>query len=364
MPPADAFRFRALDGDDRAILAAILPAMIPSAGVTATIEGFDTAVAGLTPAVQAEVAQLFAILRIPVLRVLATGLTVPWDRATAQEVARFLTRWRFSPILESSCGLRRAPSTLDGRMVRKRRGVAGHRLSRPSGPAIDDLDAVRRGIESGWRAYDASTFSRDQTYEADVAIVGTGAGGGTAAEILSGAGLRVILVEEGPLWTSSDFHMLERESYPNLYQESAGRKTKDKGINILQGRSVGGSTTVNWTSSFRTPPATLAYWRERFGLADFDESDLAPWFARMEARLNVKPWAKPPNANNDVLRVGAQRLGIPAATIPRNVKGCWNLGYCGLGCPTNAKQSMLVTTIPAALAKGATLLSRARAWSS
>jgi choline dehydrogenase-like flavoprotein len=125
------------------------------------------------------------------------------------------------------------------------------------------VDALRRGIEGGWKAYDASTFMQDHTYEADVAIVGTGAGGGTAAEILSDAGLRVILVEEGPLWTSTDFHMLERESYPNLYQESAGRKTKDKGINILQGRSVGGSTTVNWTTSLRTPSATLAYWRKR-----------------------------------------------------------------------------------------------------
>jgi len=39
----------------------------------------------------------------------------------------------------------------------------------------------------------------------------------------------------------------------------------------------------------------------------------------------------------------------------RNVKGCYNLGSCGMGCPTNAKQSMLVTTIPFALDKGATL---------
>ncbi|MGR4065395.1 MAG: GMC family oxidoreductase N-terminal domain-containing protein, partial [Vulcanimicrobiaceae bacterium] len=205
-------------------------------------------------------------------------------------------------------------------------------------------------------------FTADRTFEADVAIVGSGAGGGTAAEILSDAGLRVILVEEGPLWTSSDFRMLERESYPNLYQESAGRKTKDKGINILQGRSVGGSTTVNWTTSLRTPPQTPAYWRERFGLPDFEERELAPWFARVEERLNVKPWGEPPNANNDVLRIGAAKLGIPTQTIPRNVKGCWNLGYCGLGCPTNAKQSMLVTTIPAALSKGAVLLSRTRAW--
>ena len=47
--------------------------------------------------------------------------------------------------------------------------------------------------------------------------------------------------------------------------------------------------------------------------------------------------------------------------IPRNVRGCWNIGYCGMGCPTGAKQSMLVTTLPSALAKGATLVSRLRA---
>ncbi|MDH5434719.1 MAG: GMC family oxidoreductase, partial [Gammaproteobacteria bacterium] len=42
------------------------------------------------------------------------------------------------------------------------------------------------------------------------------------------------------------------------------------------------------------------------------------------------------------------------------VNGCANLGYCGTGCPINAKQSMLVTTIPAALNHGATLMSRTR----
>ena len=63
--------------------------------------------------------------------------------------------------------------------------------------------------------------------------------------------------------------MRESEAYPELYQESAARKTRDKAINILQGRCVGGGTTVNWTSSFRTPPATLAFWQREFGLAGF-----------------------------------------------------------------------------------------------
>jgi hypothetical protein len=88
---------------------------------------------------------------------------------------------------------------------------------------------------------------------------------------------------------------------------------------------------------------------------------LAPYFAQAEQRLNITPWLVPPNENNDLLRRGAAKLGIPASAISRNVKGCWNLGSCGLGCPTNAKQSMLVTTIPAALDLGAHLLVETRA---
>ena len=197
--------------------------------------------------------------------------------------------------------------------------------------------------------------------EADVAIVGTGAGGGVAAEILANAGLQVVMIEEGPLASSKDFRMRESQAYPQLYQESAARKTEDKGINILQGRCVGGSTTVNWTSSFRTPPQTLEFWRRTFGLEELTVEELAPWFAMMERRLNIETWTVAPNENNDILRRGATRLGIPTATMRRNVNGCWNLGYCGEGCPTNAKQSMLVTTIPAALSRGAVLVSRARA---
>ena len=222
-------------------------------------------------------------------------------------------------------------------------------------------DVIAEGLASGWRVHDASRLDGDLKLDADVAIVGTGAGGGTAAEILANAGLRVVMIEEGPLRSSSDFHMLESEAYPQLYQESAGRKTKDKAIGILQGRCVGGSTTVNWTSSFRTPPATLNYWQRGFGLTELTVEELAPWFAAMESRLNIAVWSAAPNGNNDALLRGAERLGIPTGTMQRNVTGCWNLGYCGLGCPTQAKQSMLVTTIPAALSQGAVLVSRARA---
>jgi choline dehydrogenase-like flavoprotein len=81
----------------------------------------------------------------------------------------------------------------------------------------------------------------------------------------------------------------------------------------------------------------------------------------VETRLGIQPWLTPPNTNNDLLKRGATTLGIPVASMRRNVQGCWNIGYCGVGCPTNAKQSMLVTTIPAALDRGAWLYARTRA---
>jgi len=223
------------------------------------------------------------------------------------------------------------------------------------------LDPVRAGVANGWKVIDASTLTSPRTLEADAVIVGTGAGGGVTAEILADAGFSVVLIEEGPLKSSTDFRMREADAYQELYQESAARKTRDKAISILQGRCVGGGTTVNWTSSFRTPPATLVHWARAFGIEGFGSDDLAPWFERMEARLSIAPWTVPPNANNAALAIGTARLGYRSATIHRNVKGCRNLGYCGMGCPTNAKQSMLLTAIPAALDRGATLVTRARA---
>jgi choline dehydrogenase-like flavoprotein len=221
-------------------------------------------------------------------------------------------------------------------------------------------DPVQAGLARGWKVVDAAAATRDQDLEFDVVIVGSGAGGGVTAEILAEAGLNVAIVEEGPLAGSSEFNMREREAYPRLYQESAGRQTLDKGITILQGRCVGGGTTINWTSSFRTPPRTLAHWAGAHGLKTVSESALAPWFERMEQRLAIGPWGVAPNANNDALKRGCEKLGIPFGYIRRNVKGCANLGYCGMGCPLNAKQSMLVTTLPAALDRGATLVQRAR----
>ena len=222
------------------------------------------------------------------------------------------------------------------------------------------FDFIGHAFDTRWQHVDAGAQHGDLQLEGDVVVIGTGAGGGTAAYCLARAGLDVILLEEGPLRTARDFKLQERSAYPELYQEAAARKTADKAIAILQGRAVGGSTLVNWTTSLRTPEPTLDHWHQRHGWSMADAAAMAPWFADAEARHGVMPWPTPPNPNNAILGRGLAALGGQGKVVPRNVSGCWNLGACGLGCPTNAKQSALVALLPTVLDRGGRLLSRVR----
>ena len=89
---------------------------------------------------------------------------------------------------------------------------------------------------------------------------------------------------------------------------------------------------------------------------------MLPHFEAVEKRLDIHTWEElPPNANNSALAKGCEALGYEWHLTRRNVNGCANSGLCGLGCPINAKKGMLVTTIPSALDKGATIVSCAEA---
>jgi choline dehydrogenase-like flavoprotein len=202
----------------------------------------------------------------------------------------------------------------------------------------------------------------DLATECDYCVVGSGAGGSMAAAVLAESGARVVIVEEGGHFTRKDFNMEESWAYPALYQDHGNRATDDLSIIILQGRAVGGGTTVNWTSSFRTPESTLKLWSSRHGVVGIDSATLAPHFTAVEERLSIREGNPDDvNANNRKLLEGARKLGWQPELIRRNVKGCARLGYCGMGCPIDAKQSALITYVPDALEAGATLFTNARA---
>ena len=173
--------------------------------------------------------------------------------------------------------------------------------------------------------------SEDQDLTCDVCIIGSGAGGAVLAAGLAERGLDVVVLEEGGWFTKADFNLEEGSAYPMLYQGRGGRATADLAITVLQGRSVGGSTTVNWTTCFRTPDTVLSHWESEWGITGLGSEALTPHFEAVESRLGIEPWPENiANANNRVLYDGCQKLGWEAQATRRNVRECGNTGYCGL----------------------------------
>ena len=217
-------------------------------------------------------------------------------------------------------------------------------------------------IRSSASVVDGSKVTADLELDADVCIIGTGAGGAFTAATLAQAGLSVLMLEEGGYYTHADFTMREKDTEPRLFQEGMARTTADAGIAILQGRAVGGTTVVNWTTSFRTPEDVVEHWKKKHGVGGFAYADLLPHYELIEKRLSIaKVGYGAMNPNNRTLYDGCKKLGWEVDTLRRNVYACLQTGFCHLGCPINAKRSMLVTLIPDAIDAGARLVFRARA---
>jgi choline dehydrogenase-like flavoprotein len=105
----------------------------------------------------------------------------------------------------------------------------------------------------------------------------------------------------------------------------------------------------------------LDNWERGLGLEGTGARAMEPYFAAAEAILHTEPNHEDTYGGNTHLFLrGASALGWPVARAPRNMRRCVGLNNCALGCPTGAKQSMLVTEVPRALAAGASLLTHAR----
>ena len=219
------------------------------------------------------------------------------------------------------------------------------------------------------------------TDEVDFAIVGTGAGGGVMAARLAEAGFTVVAFDAGAFYRPlSDFASDER-SQDKLYwtddRISTGPDAIEFGSNN-SGRAVGGSTVHFQMVALRFRPDWFRS-RSRLGYArdwPVDPREMWAAYKKVERELCISgpvhyPWGPPRgrypyrphevNAAGMVLALGAEALGVrwapcPLATLsaPRGkAPPCVYRGFCKVGCSTNAKQSVLNTYIPRALAAGA-----------
>jgi choline dehydrogenase-like flavoprotein len=190
--------------------------------------------------------------------------------------------------------------------------------------------------------------------KAEVCVIGSGAGGAVVAKELAEAGRDVVLLEQGGHYTKVEFTQREDEMMPLLYEDMGQRATVDQSIIILQGRNVGGSTVHNLCYCFRTPEPILEKWKREDGLRDMSYAQMLPSFERVERMLKVKEIPEHQiNKLNHKIREGCEKLGYHGMVSKHNRENCTTSGFCLLGCPFDAKQSMLITYIPAADKAGA-----------
>jgi choline dehydrogenase-like flavoprotein len=207
------------------------------------------------------------------------------------------------------------------------------------------------------RVVEAEDFGEETELRAHVVVVGTGAGGAAVANELAKKGLAVAIVEEGRYQQRHDFVGSPMERVHQMYRYQAMNFTVGTPVVIPQGRVVGGTTTINSGTCFRTPDHVLDEWRADHGFPDdFRPERYHQWSEEVDQMLQVGPGDKQALGRiADVIARGAEALGHAHGPLPRNAPGCPGAGECILGCPEGAKRSTDVSYIPAALKSGAEL---------
>jgi choline dehydrogenase-like flavoprotein len=223
---------------------------------------------------------------------------------------------------------------------------------------------ARPALQEGARprgVYTRHDIHGDTVLDADVVVVGSGAGGATIAAELAEAGFEVVVVEEGSYYQTRDFTADTSAMVRQLYRD--GGATMALGtppILYQEGRVVGGSTVINGGMSWRTPDKVLQRWEREAGLAGITR-DLDQYFTRVEKRINVAPMDADVIGNdNHILKRGADAKGWNIIGNLRNQNHCAGSNRCAFGCPTGAKQSSLVSYVPRALHYGARIYADVR----
>jgi choline dehydrogenase-like flavoprotein len=230
----------------------------------------------------------------------------------------------------------------------------------------------------------------------DFVVVGSGAAGGVMARQLARAGYSVVVMEQGPYLTPSDFHHDDFEvmvlgkytgnpaQRPQTHRLTPNEEAKRRDY-LVYAKLVGGSS-VHFAAN---------YWR--FREIDFVEktrkgalsgtsfedwpityADLEPYYTRAEWEVGVsgqggvnpndaprsRPYPMPPlpiTGPGALMDAGAKKLGwlsqpAPMAILSRPYRGrtpCMSCGFCwGFGCEWGAKSSSLSAMIPDAVRTG------------
>lgn len=212
--------------------------------------------------------------------------------------------------------------------------------------------------------YTYNDITKDVVESPDVCIIGSGAGGAVMADVLSGAGLDVVVLEEGGYYTKDRYSAYKPAvAMKILYRDYGATVAFGKNPIILPlGKAVGGTTVINSGTCFRTPDSVLRDWAQRFGVQNASTREMEPFFEQVEKTINVTRVSPEVLGKNGlVFKRGADALGMSNGMLMHNMINCHGCGRCAFGCPHDAKQAVHLNFIPSALEHGARVYANARA---
>jgi glycine/D-amino acid oxidase-like deaminating enzyme len=344
------------DGDDPRLFGLDAGAL----GVAGEIE---RAVGGLGAAQRVDFGRLLRLLAQPAFMLLLAGQALPFAELAPARRERALLAMatsRLEPLRTGFQVLKRLAALLFYSL----RQDGGEN---PSWPAIGYVPSTRPPVPPGERLEPLlrlTAVTAPATLEADVCVIGSGAGGCVAAAELAAAGRRVLVLEAGGGRQAADFDQSELDAMRTMFLDRGVAATRDLGIAILAGATLGGGTTVNWQTSLALPDAVRDEWAERSGCAFFAEDSFSRSLAAVSRRLGAEVPESVVNANNAVLRDGCRELGWRWQPVARNARGCdpRQCGYCVFGCRHGGKQTAATTFLVDAQREGDTrILARCRA---
>ncbi|MDX8049562.1 GMC family oxidoreductase [Lentzea sp. BCCO 10_0798] len=192
--------------------------------------------------------------------------------------------------------------------------------------------------------------------QTDIVVIGSGFGGAITAYHLAAGGARVVVLERGPWLQADEFDHDFRlgSSSTRVFDFVVG-----DGMSVLSGNCVGGGSVVYFAAMPRAP--RFVFDRQgsigrRMWPAAITRESLEPWYDRVAEALPIS------TTDWDTMTYGGGLFGAACAhaghtanPVPAAIDTalCTNCNWMMSGCKFDAKRSLLLNYLPAALAHGA-----------
>ncbi|GAA2362952.1 GMC family oxidoreductase [Saccharopolyspora halophila] len=201
--------------------------------------------------------------------------------------------------------------------------------------------------------------------EADVVVVGSGAGGGTIAGMLASQGKRVVVLERGHASSERDYRQLELEAGKAMMYRGGLTVSADGNVGLLAGATLGGGTTINWHNCVKPSQEVRREWAQDHGLDGLDTEEFNRHLDEVLSRLGANDRCSDFNGPHQRMVEGARALGWSVHTAVRNVdEASYDpiaAGYTQFGDPSGSKRGTVNTYLRDAYDHGAVIVTDTRA---